>query len=198
MRPLLPGNTRDDPNGDEHQGQKVIGEEVQEADQHQNSNGHEHVHAGWRQTRGDRQVPGHDRQSEDRQGQDGSYREAPLPQPGDEDGAVPRTPADSSSPQTRARGALPLARRLGEGLLAPGFTVRGSAVLLFQVHGMVETRERGAFITDLLIERGEGSLILDGDRRLPRRASPLGFAVGCDRLLQFSLGDATQGKQAYE
>jgi hypothetical protein len=71
-------------------------------------------------------------------------------------------------------------------------------MLLFQVHGLAQTRERGALIAHLLVECGEGSLVLDGYGRLPRRATPLGFAVGCDSLLEFSLSDAARGQQAHE
>ena len=69
---------------------------------------------------------------------------------------------------------------------------------LFQVHSLAKTRERSAFITNLPVERGEGSLILSGDRRVPGSAAPLGFAVGRDRLLEFPLGDAAHGKQAHK
>jgi len=69
---------------------------------------------------------------------------------------------------------------------------------LFQMHGMTETRERRAFITDLLVERSKGALILNSDSRLSRRAAPFGFAVGRDGLLEFSLHGATRGEQAYK
>jgi len=69
-------------------------------------------------------------------------------------------------------------------------------MLLFQVHGMVKAFQRGTLIADLLVECGEGSLVLDGDGGLPRRAAPLGFTIRRDGLLEFSLGDAARSKQA--
>ncbi len=71
-------------------------------------------------------------------------------------------------------------------------------MLPFQVQGMAETRERGAFVTYLLVECGESPLVLDGDGKLPGRAVSLGFMVGLDGLLELSLIDAARGQQAHE
>jgi hypothetical protein len=45
-RHLCRSNTRDDPDGNEQQSEKVIGEDVEEAEHDQNANRHENVHAG--------------------------------------------------------------------------------------------------------------------------------------------------------
>ena len=66
------------------------------------------------------------------------------------------------------------------------------------MHRLAKTRERGALITDLLVERGQRSLVLDGYRGLPTCAAPFSFSIRCNSLLGLSLGDAASGKQAHE
>jgi hypothetical protein len=79
-------------------------------------------------------------------------------------------------------------------LVIEGVTFAGNTMLLLQMYGLAETFQRGALVTDLVVELSQRSLVLDSDGRLPRLAALLGFPIRRDRLLELSLGNAARGK----